>query len=91
MERGKPHERETQTMVGELSPRNSTQEKGRHCLEIDDYHPSTRLLVACSTKVQNMAYRTQFLEIIKIITAMALLNGWPFCFSKSMSHGIIWS
>jgi hypothetical protein len=35
VERGKPHERETQTMVGELSQRNLTERRTVTCVIVD--------------------------------------------------------
>jgi hypothetical protein len=58
VERGKPHERETQILVGELSRRNRTERRTNDLYhsEIDDYHPLYEVL-PFEYGEQNMAYR----------------------------------
>lgn len=65
MERGKPHERETQTMVGELSWRNQTERRTViFILTVDRWlPPEYESKIICSTKVQNMAYWTLLEQI----------------------------
>ena len=59
VERGKPHERETQIMVGALSRRKWTKRRTDDDSSVDRWlPPEYEMKVVCSTKEQNMAYRT---------------------------------